>query len=103
MYQIVLTTCPDKETGLAMARTLVEEKLAACINIIDNITSIYQWQGEMQQGTEVQLVIKTLANNFDAVRDRINQLHSYEIAEILAVDIQKGDKHYLQWVSESLA
>lgn len=85
-----------------LATHLVTEKLAACVNIMPQVTSIYQWQGEIQQDSEFQLIIKTTVNNFNALSDAISQLHPYDVPEIIAVDIVNGNQPYLNWISESL-
>lgn len=85
-----------------LATHLVTEKLAACVNIMPQVTSIYQWQGEIQQDSEFQLIIKTTVNNFNALNDAISQLHPYDVPEIIAVDIVNGNQPYLNWISESL-
>ena len=102
MYQLVLTTCPNQAVGQNIATHLVTEKLAACVNIIDNITSVYCWQDELQFDTEVQLLIKTNDEKFDALNKRINQLHPYDVVEVIALNIQQGDKQYLNWITNSL-
>lgn len=102
MYQLVLTTCPDEAFAKELAKQLVSSQLAACVNIVPNFTSIYSWQGEMQIGTEVQLLIKTTQDKFTELNEKINQLHPYEVVEIIALNIQQGDKHYLNWISETL-
>ncbi len=102
MYQVVLSTCPNTEVAKQIAKTLVSEKLAACVNILPKVTSIYQWQGKLVQDTEVQLVIKSRQELFTAISERITQLHPYEVAEIIALDINQGNPAYLQWIDESL-
>ena len=77
MYQLVLTTCPDEIVAKNIAQYLVTEKLAACVNMLPNITSVYSWQDELQCDNEVQLLIKTEESKFAALSDRINQLHPY--------------------------
>ena len=102
MYQLVLTTCPDETVAKDIAKHLVTEKLAACVNIIANITSVYTWQEQLQCDSEVQLVIKTQATSFTKLNERINQLHPYDVVEVIALNIQQGDKQYLNWISNSL-
>ncbi|MEY8251971.1 MAG: divalent-cation tolerance protein CutA, partial [Colwellia sp.] len=94
MYQLVLTTCPDDIVAKKMAQHLVTEKLAACVNIVPNITSIYCWQGELHCDSEVQLLIKTDESKFATLNERINQLHPYDVVEVIALNIQQGDQHY---------
>ena len=103
MYQVVLVTFPDKEAALNMAKILINEKLAACINILPEMQAVYSWKDELKVDSEVQMVIKTLASKFDVLSERISQLHSYEIAEIIALDIQQGNSPYLNWIKESLS
>jgi periplasmic divalent cation tolerance protein len=102
LYQLVLTTCPDETVARNIAKHLVTEKLAACVNIIANITSVYTWQEQLQCDSEVQLVIKTEASSFIKLNERINQLHPYDVVEVIALNIQQGDKQYLNWISNSL-
>jgi periplasmic divalent cation tolerance protein len=102
LYQLVLTTCPNETTAKNIAQHLVKEKLAACVNIIPNITSVYCWQDELHCDNEVQLLIKTDEKKFVALNDRINQLHPYDVVEVIALNIQQGDKHYLNWITNSL-
>ncbi len=101
-FQLVLTTCPDEQSAKTIAQCLVTEKLAACINILPNITSIYHWQNELQCDTEVQLFIKTSSEQFTQLNARINELHPYDVVEVIALNIQQGDNHYLNWINEYL-
>jgi len=103
MYQVVLVTFPDKDAALSMAKILISEKLAACINILPEMQAVYSWKDELRVDSEVQMVIKTLTHKFDSLSERIAQLHSYEIAEIIALDIQQGNSPYLNWIKESLS
>ena len=101
-FQLVLTTCPDAQIAKNIAQHLVTEKLAACINILPNITSVYHWEGEIQCDNEVQLLIKTDSEKFTRLNARINELHPYDVVEVIALNIQQGDHHYLNWISEYL-
>lgn len=102
MYQLVLSTCPSSEVAEQIAQHIVEEKLAACINILPEIKSIYSWENKVECSHEVQLIIKTKVSKFSALSQRIRQLHPYEVPEIIAIDITHGEPHYLQWINESL-
>ncbi|TPH15096.1 divalent-cation tolerance protein CutA [Litorilituus lipolyticus] len=102
MYQLVLTTCPDIAVAKTIAEILVSKKLAACVNIVPNITSVYQWQGEMHCDEEVQLIIKTLDTVFTQLKEEINLVHPYDVVEIIALNVQQGDEHYLNWISNAL-
>ncbi|MCW8832374.1 MAG: divalent-cation tolerance protein CutA [Colwellia sp.] len=101
-FQLVLTTCPDEQIANTIAQHIVSEKLAACVNILPKITSVYHWQGEMQCDNEVQLLIKTSSEKFTLLNARINELHPYDVVEVIALNIQQGDNHYLNWIREYL-
>ncbi|WDE11013.1 divalent-cation tolerance protein CutA [Thalassomonas haliotis] len=102
MYLLVLCTCPDNSVAELIGRALVEDKLAACVNIMPGITSVYRWQGNVEFAAEVQLLIKTASDKYPLLEEKINSLHPYETPEIIALNIQQGDKHYLNWITESL-
>lgn len=102
MYQIVLCTCPTTEKAQEIAQQLVEDKLAACVNILPEMLSVYRWQETIEHETEVQLVIKSKAELFVSLNNKICQLHPYDTPEVIALNIQQGDKHYLNWINESL-
>lgn len=98
---LVLTTYPDAAGAEALARTLVRERLAACVNVLPRMTSIYMWDDEEQRGEEHQLFIKTRSAVFEALKARIDELHPYEVAEIIAVPVTHGLDAYLNWIDES--
>ena len=100
-YLLVYCTCPDHETARQLANTLVDEALAACINIVPGLTSIYRWKGKRETGTEELLMIKTTQDNYPALETRIKELHPYELPEVIAVPIQAGLPAYLNWVDET--
>lgn len=102
MHQVVITNCPNNEVAQRIAKKLVTEKLAACVNIVPNITSVYEWQGELQQDNEVMLIIKTKSSLFTQLKQKIEQLHPYDVAEIIALDIQQGNELYLNWISDTV-
>ena len=99
---IVLTTAGSDEQADSIASTLVEEQLAACVNVIAGVKSVYRWKGEIARDDERLLVIKTTAALFNTVRRRIRELHSYELPEVIAVPISAGDPDYLDWLSGSV-
>ena len=99
---VTLCTVPDRKTGEKIARALVEERLAACVNVLPGVTSVYHWQGKMEEAAECLLVIKTGAQKFEAVKGRIKALHSYELPEVIAVPITAGSSEYLNWLTDSL-
>ncbi len=98
---IILTTWPDAESARAATRKLVEEKLAACGNLVPGIESIYRWQGKIETSSEVLVIFKTTAARLAQLEERIRELHSYEVPEILAVPVGAGLPAYLRWVEES--
>jgi len=102
MYQVVLCTCPSNSVAKELATTLIEEKLAACVNILPGVTSVYAWQDKIESGTETMLMIKTFSASFEALSERINTLHPYDVPEIIALNIQQGNNEYLNWITESL-
>ena len=101
--QLVLCTCPDDAVAARIARCLVEERLAACVNRIAGVHSTYAWQGTLHDDAEVLLLIKTERARFDAVRERVLALHPYELPELIAVDVTGGLERYLGWLSAAVA
>lgn len=95
---VVLVTAGDEAEAERIATTLVTEKLAACVNIIAPIRSIYRWQGKVCDDREVLLIVKTGTSRFDSLRRHIQQLHSYEVVEVIGWPISRGAPDYLQWV-----
>lgn len=100
-YQISFCTVPDADTGQRIADALVAEQLAACVNLLPGITSTYAWQGEVQHDSECLLLIKSRADLFNTLNDRIIELHPYDVPEIIAVAIADGLKPYLSWITEN--
>ncbi len=97
---VVLSTVSNKEEAKKIAKVLVEVKLAACVNIVDKVESIYEWQGKIQEDSEVLMIIKTKNELFESVMKKIKELHSYEVPEIVALDIKQGSYDYLKWIDE---
>lgn len=97
--RVAISTAPDAETGARIAQTLVEERLAACVNVVPGIRSIYRWQGAIEDDREVLLLIKTHAERIDALAERLGTLHPYEVPELLALPVETGLAGYLEWVS----
>lgn len=96
---IVITNAPDRNCALKIARALVERKLAACVNILAECTSVYRWRGRLETATEVPLMIKTRAAIYDDVEAVIKSMHSYELPEIIAVPIERGLPDFLEWIN----
>jgi periplasmic divalent cation tolerance protein len=97
---IVLTTLGADADAASIARTLIDERLAACVNILPPMTSVYRWQGKVEQDREQQVVIKTASDRVAALQARLRQLHPYELPEFLVLDAT-GSEAYLAWVGES--
>lgn len=95
---VVFCSCPDADSASAIARDLVEQRLAACVNLLPQVRSVYRWQGQIEEAEEVLLMIKTSAQRFAALRERITELHSYEVPEIIALGIRDGLPDYLAWI-----
>lgn len=97
--RVVLVTTPDAEVARALVRTLVEERHAACGNIVPAVVSIFRWRDALHEENEVLVVLKTTEDRFEAMRSRIVELHPYEVPEILALDVGRGHEPYLEWLA----
>lgn len=100
---LVLCTCPDTNTADKLARQLVEQRLAACVNISAPSRSVYRWQDKIEQTQEILLSIKTTTGNYRRVEQNIRQGHPYQVPEIIALPVQQGLPEYLKWVEEECA
>ena len=100
--RVVLCTCPPDQ-ALSVARALLEDRLVACVNIVPGVRSLYWWKDEVAEDGESLLVIKTLHDRFEAMRDRLDEVHPYDVPEILSVPVEDGAGAYLSWVRESVA
>ena len=98
MAIIVLTTVPDVERGEMIARALVDERLAACVNVCAAMVSVYRWKGSTHRDMEHQLVIKTVAVHVPALQARLRELHPYELPEFLVLPVSGGSSEYLEWI-----
>ena len=101
--RIVLTTIGSETDAVTLARTLVDERLAACVNVLPSMVSIYRWKGSVEQDKEHQVVIKTTLARVPALEARLHQLHPYELPEFLVLDPAGGGAAYLAWVAESVS
>jgi periplasmic divalent cation tolerance protein len=97
---VVLVTTPTPERAAEIARALVEERLAACGNVVPAIRSIYRWEGKVQDDGEALLVLKTTRARFEALRDRVLALHPYQVPEVIALPVEAGSAAYLAWIAE---
>ncbi len=101
-YYLFLVTVPNMEQGKKIAQALVMEKLAACVNIIPQIYSIYRWKGKIEEDNEILLLIKTNEAKSENIVTKIQELHTYETPECIGFRILKGNPNYLQWISDSI-
>jgi periplasmic divalent cation tolerance protein len=101
--RIVLTTAGSEEEAQKIARCLVERRLAACVNIIPQVASIYRWREKLEEAREWILLVKTTAAAFGQVRQTIGEFHSYELPECLCLTIEDGSPNYLEWIAESVS
>ncbi len=100
---VVLITVPSLEVGGRIARALVEERLAACVNLVPGMTSVFWWEGAVQTEAEALLLAKTLSPRFEALAARVRSLHPYAVPEIIALPLHAGHEDYLDWVREAVA
>ena len=100
--RLVLTTCGSREEAQRIANGLVERRLAACVNIVPQIESVYRWQGNVENAIEWLLLIKTTAALFARLRDALQELHSYDVPECIEIGIEDGSAEYLEWIGESV-
>jgi periplasmic divalent cation tolerance protein len=101
-FIVVFVTVGSAAEGERLAQALVEERLAACVNRIPNIQSVYRWEGKVEQSGEELLVIKTGRQLFTALEKRVRELHSYEVPEIIALPLIEGNEAYLRWLEEQV-
>ena len=101
-YYNFFVTVPNLEEGKNIANILVESRLAACVNIIQNIFSIYRWKGNIERENELLLIIKTTEKNCDLLIQKVKEIHSYSNPECVAFKIEKGPKKYLDWINENV-
>ena len=96
---VVLVTAPTPERAAEIARALVEERLAACGNVVPGVRSIYRWQGKVEDESEALLVLKTTRARFEALRERVLALHPYQVPEVIALPVEAGSAAYLAWIA----
>jgi periplasmic divalent cation tolerance protein len=98
---VTFTTCRDRRQAASIARALVTEKLAACVNIVPAVASIYVWEGKLEEGREVLLIIKSRAALSRKLTARVKALHSYSVPEVVTIPVASGNPDYLRWIRES--
>lgn len=101
-YKLCLTTVDNKSTAKEIALCLLQQKLVACVNICSNLTSIYQWEGEIVEDREFLLLMKTKSRKIDELNAKLAELHPYEVPEFIVVPIEAGNQTYLDWISRSV-
>ena len=99
---VVLTTCDSEERAVSLARHLVEEGLAACVNIVSGIRSVYRWKGAIEDASEWMLVIKSRRDLFPALSAELGKMHTYEVPEVIALPVVDGAENYLAWLDGEL-
>jgi periplasmic divalent cation tolerance protein len=99
--RLALTTAASRDEAERIAHALVEERLAACVNIATGIRSVYRWQGAVETADEILLLIKTTVQNIDKLRARLDELHSYELPEFVVLEVAGGSQDYLDWIAAS--
>lgn len=99
---VVLSTCASADEAGRIARTLVEKRLAACVNVVAGVHSVYRWKGTVEEEAEVMLVIKSSRALFNQLRSELERMHSYEVPEVVAVPIVDGSDRYLAWMDREL-
>jgi periplasmic divalent cation tolerance protein len=102
-FQLILCTCPDKDTAKKLAHLLVAEKLAACVNILPGITSVYSWEEKIETVQEHVLLIKSNKQHYTSIEAALFKHHPYEVPEIIALPIERGLPEYLDWMTACLA
>jgi len=99
--RIALTTTASADEGHKLARLLVERKLAACVNLVPGLTSIYRWQGAIEEASEILLLMKTTVEQLPALEAAVRELHSYQVPEFLVLEVESGSQPYLDWLRSS--
>ncbi len=100
---VVLCTCPDQTAAMRVATTIVERRLAACVNRVPGIESIYRWEGRVEHDREELLVVKTTEARYAELEACIREVHPYDVPEVIALPIERGSSDYLAWIGESVS
>lgn len=102
-FRICFVTAPNLEEAKSLSRLILQQRLAACVNILDSVTSMYWWKGEIQEDSEVLMMIKTQVDLVDPLIAAIRSAHSYEVCEVISLPIEAGNAAYLKWIQDSVA
>jgi len=97
---VVYITSPNEDEALKIAKALVGERLAGCVNIVKGMRSIYNWQGKIEDDSEVLMIVKTQRHLFESLKNRVKELHSYTVPEIIAMPVVEGSEEYINWLKE---
>ncbi|CAD5229133.1 unnamed protein product [Bursaphelenchus okinawaensis] len=103
LFSVVYVTVPSKEVGKSIAREIINSKLAACVNIIPQLTSIYEWDGVVQEDDESMLIIKTKTGAIKDLKELVLKHHPYDVPEIITLPIEQGHEPYLEWINKQVA
>lgn len=101
-FIVVYITAPDEQMAVAIAKELVGQRLAACVNIVRNIRSIYSWHGKIEDDQEVLMIVKTMRGRFEKLKQTVKEIHSYTVPEIIAIPIVDGSEDYLNWLRDEV-
>lgn len=102
-YLLVITTIDDPEAARRLAKSLVEGRAAACVNIVPSVLSVYRWKGEVEEGNEYLLLMKTTEDAFEALSKAVSELHPYDLPELIALPVESGSRGYLEWIRGSVS
>jgi len=102
VFRVVFVTCLGKEEAEKISKTLVKEKLAACVNVVSTVKSFFWWEGKVDESEEHLLIIKTSVEKMEKLIEKVKELHSYSVPEIISLPILEGNKEYLKWIEDSL-
>jgi len=100
-YIMAVTTTGDEESAVALARELIERRIVACVNILPRVRSLYRWKGAIEDDVECVLLMKTSAERYEALESALDELHAYEVPELIVLPIERGSAAYLGWIAES--
>ena len=102
VFRVVFVTCSGKEEAEKISKTLVRKRLAACVNVVSTVKSFFWWEGKVDEAEEHLLIIKTSVEKMEKLIEKVKELHSYSVPEIISLPILEGNKEYLKWIEDSL-
>jgi periplasmic divalent cation tolerance protein len=98
---VVLVTCPDRRVAVRIAEALIARRLAACVNLVPGLTSVYEWKGAVERSSELLLIIKTTPGRYPALEQAVASLHPYDVPEVIALPVSRGRRAYLAWMTKA--